>query len=424
MTVRTLATVLLLAGAAAAQGDATKFAAYPERDALSPFRSPSDVYAPPDEAFRLLRIMQALADVASSPKRFDIDGREVVDDPRWQRAREDLLKLERGLDAGYLAHILRMNKNAADRATAFYAIFHVAKVDDVFELIAHVPGEPLRAIRERAFPRAIAFVRANAGRRFGDLAPEKQEELKASLPEPGSPAARAAGIVRGPVAEDHLHKLRLVPFLQMLDLPEPIDQAQALWFVKEASRVRPDLALVWLEPSLPRVKELLASPSAQVREQAIGLFQAIGPKDLPAPPETDAAALAAWADEASKALFPPIRNLNDAIVQLHPGRERDAVADAGRIALQEASVVDPWVGKDKAGAPARGVRVVTVPAALKPLAIPQGAVITAVNGAGVRDAASLLATLTQLLQAGKPPRKLMVDLLVDGEPRAIEFRVL
>jgi hypothetical protein len=43
-------------------------------------------------------------------------------------------------------------------------------------------GEPLRAIRERALPRAVAFVRANGGRRFGDLAPEKQDELRAGLP--------------------------------------------------------------------------------------------------------------------------------------------------------------------------------------------------------------------------------------------------
>ncbi len=171
------------------------------------------------------------------------------------------------------------------------------------------------------------------------------------------------------------------------------------------------------------ITPLLASPLAQTRAQAIGLFQAIGPKDLPAPPE-DAAALTAWADEAAKSLFPPIRNLNDAIVQLQPGRERDAVAAAGLTALQDSSIVDPWVGKAKDGATARGVRVVTVPAALKPLAIPAGAVITSINGAGVRDAASLLATLTQLRQAGKPPRKLMVELLVDGAPRAIEYRVL
>lgn len=422
MKVRPLATLLLLAGAAApAAGQAKAPVAYPQRDALSPFREPTDVYAPPDEVFRLLRVMQSLADAPGAPSRFDIDGREVVDAPRWRQARADLL--QKGLDAGYLAGIMRLNKNAADRATAFYGAFHVAKVDDVLELIAHVPGEPLRAIRERALPRAVAFVRANGGRRFGDLAPEKQEELRAGLPAPGSPAAQAAGIVRGPVAEDFLHKLRLVPFLQLLDLDEPIDQAQALWFVKETVAVRPDLALTWLEPSLPRVRELLAAPTAAVRQEAIGVFQAIGGKDLPAPPD-DAAALQQWAVTAGKTLFPTIRNLNDAIVQLHDGPERDALAAAGRTALAGGSIGDPWRGKDKAGAFAAGYRIVTVPEPLRALAIPAGAVITSVNGVAVRDAASLLATLTEQLTAGKPPRVLMVELLVGGELRAIEYRVL
>ncbi|MCA3010195.1 MAG: hypothetical protein INH34_17615 [Phycisphaerales bacterium] len=423
MKVRPLATLLLLAGAAAAQGEQRPKApvAYPQRDALSPFREPTDVYAPPDEVFRLLRVMQSLADAPSSPRRFDIDGREVVDDAQWRQARADLLR--KGLDAGYLAGIMRLNKNAADRATAFYGAFHVAKVDDVFELIAHVPGEPLRAIRERALPRAVAFVRANGGRRFGDLAPEKQDELRAGLPAPGSPAAVAAGIVRGPAAADFLHKLRLVPFLQLLDLDDPVDQAQALWFVKETVAVRPDLALMWLEPSLPRVRELLASPVATVRQEAVGVFQSIGGEDLPAPP-ADAAALQQWAAAAGKALFPTIRNLNDAIVQLHDGPERDALADAGRTALAEGSIGDPWRGKDKNGAFATGYRIVTVPEPLKALAIPAGAVITSINGVAVRDAASLLATATQLLAAGRPPRVLMVEMLVGGELRAIEYRVL
>ena len=423
MKVRPLVTMLLFAGAVAAQdADRPKAAvAYPQRDALSPFRAPADVYAPPDELFRQLRIMQSLADAPAARKRFDVDGREVVDDPRWRQARAEVLR--KGLDAGYLAGIMRVNRNPADRETAFYGAFHVTTVDDVFELIAHVPGEPLRAIRERALPRAVAFVRANGGRRFGDLAPEKQEELRTSLPAPGSPAAAAAGIVRGPVADDYLHKLRLVPFLQLLDVDEPIDQAQALWFVKETVAVRPDLALLWLEPSLPRIRELLAAPTSMVRDEAIGVFQAIGGKDLPPPPD-EAAALQAWAVRAGKALFPTIRNLNDAIVQLHDGPERDAVAAAGRTALAEGSIGDPWRGKDKAGAAAVGYRIVTVPETLKALAIPAGAVITSVNGVGVRDAASLLATVTQLLAAGKPPRVLMVEMLVDGELRAVEYRVL
>jgi hypothetical protein len=95
-----------------------------------------------------------------------------------------------------------------------------------------------------------------------------------------------------------------------------------------------------------------------------------------------------------------------------------------RTALAEGSIGDPWRGKDKTGAFATGYRIVTVPEPLRALAIPAGAVITSINGVAVRDAASLLATATQLLTAGRPPRVLMVEMLVGGELRAIEYRVL
>jgi hypothetical protein len=81
----TVAALLTLSLAAQEQ----KVVGYPQRDALSPFREPIDVYAPPDEVFRLLRVMQSLADAPSSPRRFDIDGREVVDDAQWRQARAD-----------------------------------------------------------------------------------------------------------------------------------------------------------------------------------------------------------------------------------------------------------------------------------------------------------------------------------------------
>src|SRR5688572_25169205 len=70
---------------------------YPQRDALSPFRAPADAYAPPDEAFRLLRIMQGIADAPNAPKSFDAEGREVVADKRWEDARAQLMRV--GLDA-------------------------------------------------------------------------------------------------------------------------------------------------------------------------------------------------------------------------------------------------------------------------------------------------------------------------------------
>ena len=47
-----------------------------------------------------------------------------------------------------------------------------------------------------------------------------------------------------------------------------------------------DLASAWLEPALPRVKELLLSDSPDVRAEATTMFQLIGPADLPPPPSS------------------------------------------------------------------------------------------------------------------------------------------
>jgi hypothetical protein len=394
--------------------------AYPQRDLLTPFRNPTDVYAPPDALFKLLRHMQWIAESGNAATSFDTNGREVVDDDRWRTARTEVLN--KGLDAGNLAQIMRLSRNTADRATAFYAAFLVENVDHVFELIAHIPGEPERQTRERAMPRAIEFLRANLSRTFGQLSDDQKKAARQALPEIGSPAAKSAGIVRAPVDADWLHKITLVPFFQLLDLDDEMDQAQGLWFLKETFTIRPDLALLWLEPALPRVLQLLRSPSAKVREQAIGLVQSVaGPKA--APPPSDASALVAWAQEAAEVMFPPIRNLNDTIVQLLPSPERDAVAAAGVKALEGSALGVPVDGKRKDGTRYRGFRVVAVPDELKVLAIPAGAVVTSVNGAAVTDAASVLATARAQLARAKGTRKLLVEYVLDGESRAIEFRV-
>jgi hypothetical protein len=397
-----------------------KTIAYPQRDLLSPFRAPKDAYPPQEELFRLLRIMEHLADDPRTPKSFDAEGREVVDDPRWKQASKDLAKLD--LDAGMLAQIIRLNRHAPDRATAFYAAFRVLKPGDVIELIQHIPGEPLRQTREKAFPRALEFLRKNLARRFGDLPKEQRDDIVAQMPKPGSPAAKSRGIVRLPDDADTLHTLRVIPFLQMLDLDEAIDQAQALWFCKEVFTLRGDLALMWLEPALPRVRELLLSESAEVRKEAIGLFQVIAPKDFKAPP-TEPRELVDWADQASKALFPPIRNLNDTIVQLHPSPERDAVIAAGIEALQTSAIGDPFRGQGADGQWTTGFRVLRVPELLKPLAIPVNAIVTLVNGVVVTDGPSLLATVKSQLELAKHPRTLFVEYVLDGKPHAVEYRV-
>lgn len=394
---------------------------YPDRDILSPFRSPAEVYAPPDKLFMLLRQMRQIADDASASKSFDEHGREVVDNPRWQQARREVDAI--GLDAGYLASIVRMSKNADDRAVAFYGCFYCNHVGYVLNLISHIPGEPLRKTRETILPRAAAFVQANLGRRYGQLSEEEKSSL--ALPKPGSPEAKAAGITRGPRDDDPLHTLNLVPFFQLLDVDEPLDQAQALWFLTQVFTVRQDLALIWLEPMLPRLRQLLISDDIKVRMQAIGAFAAIGPADLARPADdADNKALLDWAYQAQKTLFPPIRNLNNAVVQMQPSAERDALVVAARQALAAGSLGEAIRGKTKDGAAYRGLRVLRVPAELEALAIPDGAVITTINGSPIASADELAQTVKTLLDKLKHPRVLTVEFVVDGALHAVEYRIL
>lgn len=410
----------VLAATAAAQEP--KAVAYPEQDALSPFRHPTDVYAPPDELFRQLRLMQSIAEAPGAKTDYDAQGHEIVDDQNWRDARAAVERI--GVDAPYLAQIMRLHRNAGERATAFYGAFWCKNVDHVLNLISHIPGEPERSTRQRAMPRAIAYLHAHLGKRFGDLDDEQKKTMVAAMPQPGSPIAKAKGITRLPRDDDHLHEIRLIPFFQLLDLDDPRDQAQGLWFLKEVFLLRLDLALLWVEPALPRLRQLLASDDKDVRDQAIGLFQAIGPRDLAAPPVDDARALQAWADTAKKALFPPIRNLNDAVVQIQPSPERDALVTAAVKAIETSAVGDAFSERSKDGQYYHGFRVATVPDELKALAIPKGAVITTVNGVGVTDGPSLLKTVREQLDKLKHPRILFVEYRRDDGVHAVEYRLL
>lgn len=401
--------------------------AYPERDALSPFRTPTDVYAPPDELFRQLSIMQNIANRTGAKKSYDDKGREIVDDPSWRDAYAKVLEI--GVDAGVLAGMMRLHRNEVQRNTAFYGAFYCSNISYVFELIAHIPGEPGRRTREEAMPRAIEFMRANLSRKFGQLSGDEKATVIAALPEIGSAAAKAQGLTRHPEDKDFLHSLMMKPFFQMLDLEEPIDQAQALWFIKEAFLIRPDLPNLWLEPSLPRIEQLLLGDDERVRKEAIAIYQMIAPKKHPKPP-TDKAELLAWAKAAAKNLFPPIRNLNDAIVQLYPSDERDAIAKAGVKALENSGIGDPFRGRRKDGSWFHGFRIGHLPEPLEQLAIPVDATITSVNGVPVGSAQDLLQTVTKILakhakaKHGLPARLMVEYVDKKNTSRAIEFRIM
>lgn len=427
------ATLGLLCAAATAQEPKPK-PAYPTTDILSPFRNPQEICAPPDELFAKLRTMRRIADAPGAPRSFGPDGREVIDDDTWRLVKKEVDAI--GLDAGMLANLMRVSRNADERGVAFYAGFYCANEDYVFNLISHIPGEPERKIRERAYPRAVEFLRAHLGRTFGELSADEQQIVLRDMPKPGSPAAEARGIKRLPQPADTLFSINLTPFFQLLDLDHPLDQAQGLWFLGECFAVRRDLALAWLEPALPRVRQILGGDDRDARTQAIALLAAIGPAgaELPAV-DADAATLDAFADRAIRAMFPPIRRLSEGLVLLLPSPDRDAIVAAGREALDGDRIGELARGKGSDGQYWFGFRVDRVPETLAVLGIPKGAVVLRVNGVPVRDGRSLLQAIgdqffVREVQKDGPPRmrptsqaRLFVEMRVGDHERAMEYRV-
>lgn len=420
----TLALILAATAALPAQQKQKAPPAYPGNDILSPFRKCDEIYAPPDAVFEELKIMRGRAERESARTSFDKDGREVVDDDLWRASLARLRKMQ--LDPGYLANILRKSRNADERDLALYGAFLCADVAAVFNLISHIPGEPEMKTRQKAYPRAIAFLKAHIGRQWGGLSAEEKKAL--DLPPIGSPAAKAAGLTAEPKDTDHLYTLRLQPFFQLLDLDSPIDQAQGLWFLRECFAIRKDLARAWLEPALPRLRELLASDKTMVREHAIALLAVLAPK-LKAPGPNDGPDLIAdWAEQAIRTEFPPVRIVSDGLVLLWPCEERDAMAQAAEEALRTGSAADSTNAKTTTGQPVRGVRITRVPKALEALPIKTGMVITFVNGTPINDTRQLLELCQQVLKPRTPgtaPRgKLMFEYVIGNESRALEVRVM
>jgi len=404
--------------------------AYPERDILTPFRTCDEIVAPPDKAMVVLRRMRALAEDPSAHRDFDKDGREVVDDDGWRAARAELAGIQ--LDAGHLAQVIRGSRNVDDRDVAFYGAFYCTNVDHVLNLIGHIPGEPEPRTRQKSYPRAVAFLRAHVGKRWGDLTEEDRAIVLRNMPKPGSPEALSMGIQRAPQDGDMLHDVNLRPYFQLLDRDIAIDQAQALWFLKECFIARRDLAARWVEPALPRIDQLLLGEDAAVSREAAGLLLAIGPPELkPLPADADKDARRAFADQAGRAMFPPLRPVSPGLVLLLPGADRDELVRAGIAALADSATGESVSGTTKDGLPFRGYRIAAVPKSLEVLQLPVGAVVTAINGRPVADGAQIRAAIaaqfTVIEGTGRirpvSTGKLVVDYLRDGASYAMEYRV-
>ena len=366
-------------------------------EGLLPFRNPTKDVEVPRELFRDLLLMQA---TAQNPGDYEVvinhDGREHCTDPTWKKAHRSAMGKMFNM-ASMFGIVLRDSRHVNHRMLAAYGTFLVDDPQQVFQLIAFFPGEPVREIREAAFRRAIAFLRVHLPKNRPQ--PSDQEHL--------APTA--------------LYQLEAGGFVGLLSVEDPLDQAQGLWFLAELCDIRPDSAPALLGASQEQLRELLVSDNPMVRKEARHFLHRADPQHRPMPAvDADDAALLAWLDAVLHDVFPPIRTVADGRTDLYPSKDLDRIIAVGREVLQQKSIGEPFQGRISAGLYYRGFRVARLPEPLDQLRIPVGAVITAINGQPVATAQSILDVLETV---AKSQRMIMVEYVHAGGNHAMEYRL-
>ena len=358
-----------------------------ERDWLSPFRNPSLAIDTTGGLFEDLRRMHAIAQQAPREKlRLDDEGREICDDPSWKAGLANVIQ-NRNF-APMLSQVLRESAVAADRRLAAWASYYVPSVDDALLLVSHLPGEPLREIRSAFYPRAVAFVRAQLGKK-GDHG-------------------------------RYRFGMNLQPFAELVELDDPRDQAQGLWFLKECVAVRPELARAVFETLLPVLPARLASRDVAVRREAHALVVQADPQHRPAPDAASDAEMREWLRTVTEEVIPPVDVVSEGLVVLRSGRLLDEIARVGTDALRRQAIGTAATVRASSGStPYRGFKVQRLPEPLDRLGLPLDAVITHVNGLPTGDEQQLLQTVTEAVAAR---RNLVVDFVHGGKAKAIEYR--
>jgi len=419
-----LAGVALAGPIAGPLGAQNNNSAQQKSDILTPFRNPTQDYAPPDAVYEALRTMQAVAEgPARDSVRTDQDGREVCDHPEWKAAFQRLEAAKGPSYENYLAQIMRRSRSVEDRATAFYGAFFGDHPEHVINLISHIPGEPFRPTREKALARAIPYLRVHLTRRFGDLSETEQAELMAGRPQVGSPAAKSMGITSDPTAESFLYALNLKPFAELLLVEDPLDRAQGWWFFKELVQLRRGDVDSWMRPMVLRMRRAAVSDNKVERNEVFGLLAAIDPQRRSPPPiDAEGDALTDWINDVIESVFPPIRTVSEGLVEIYPGRQREELIAVGRDVLRRGGLGEFKADRFENGDWYRGIQINALLPPLEKLGLPVGAVLCSLNGQPITGEKQLLDAVTKQLTAGAV--SLIVEYARGGEMRAVEFRVL
>ncbi len=393
-------TTSALLGAALAAAPAAQPLLPNSHDGLMPFRSPQQNVEAPQDLFRDLQLMVSLVENPGEYEvHFDEDGREVCTNPIWQRTRE-IIKGKMFNMAALFGIVLRDSRHTNDRKLAAYGTFYVDKVSDIFELIAFLPGEPAREIREPAFRRAIGFLRVHW--------PQDQEVDPEAPVDPDYPTPP-------------LYRLDAGPFLALLDLDDPRDQAQGLWFLKELCVIRPDTAGVLLGHAEPRLRRLLQSDDRIVHAEAREFLHWADPKHREPPPaDAGAEVLMQWLDAVMYDVFPPIRRVNKGRVDLYPSDDLTRIIADGQEALRGQALGRPTSGQRRDGTPFRGFKLQRLPAPLDKLRLPLDCVILSISGTSVATGEDILTAIEARLRHGK---SLQVEYQLGERVHMMEYHV-
>ena len=191
--------------------------------------------------------------------------------------------------------------------------------------------------------------------------------------------------------------------------------------MKECFWIREELAVIWMERMVPRLRMFLASEDERVRKEAFGVIEAADPSRRPVPSmDSEFKDIEEWLNAVLYDLYPPIRVISSGLIDLYPSEDLDEVVKVGTELLARDGIGSARNGQTRNGVHYRGFHVARTPEPLNKMGIPIGAVITSINGQPVSGSARLLEIVKTELEHRV---QLLVEYVHDGNLLAIEYRV-